>query len=123
MSTDIKPSKAEISKIIPSGGSFGSWLGNLVKKALTNTAIPLARHNLAGSVTNSTTNAIYKFEIKISRKGAVRAGKGFTLFIWNEDMHIIKIIKSLEDSGVLLMELLKQQHMKKKKKADFLELC
>ena len=33
----------------------------------------------------------------------MRAGKGFTLFISNEDMNdIIKIIKSLEDSGVLI---------------------
>ena len=29
MSTDIKLSKAQISRIIQSGGSFGSWLGNL----------------------------------------------------------------------------------------------
>ena len=29
MSTDIKLSKTQISKIIQSGGSFGSWLGNL----------------------------------------------------------------------------------------------
>ena len=34
MSTDIKLSKAQISKIIQSGGSFGSWFGNLGKKAL-----------------------------------------------------------------------------------------
>ena len=33
----------------------------------------------------------------------MRAGKGFTLFISNEDMNdIIKIIKSLEDSNVLI---------------------
>ena len=32
MSTDIELSKAQISKIIQSGGSFGSWLGNLSKK-------------------------------------------------------------------------------------------
>ena len=31
MSTDIKLSKAQISKIIQSGGSFGSWLANLGK--------------------------------------------------------------------------------------------
>ena len=30
------------------------------------------------------------------------AGKGFTLFILNEDMNVIKIIKSLEDSGALI---------------------
>ena len=38
MSTDIKLSKAQISKTIQLGGSFGSWLGNLGKKALTNIA-------------------------------------------------------------------------------------
>ena len=32
MSTDIKLSKAQISKIIQSGGPFGSWLSNLGKK-------------------------------------------------------------------------------------------
>ena len=32
----------------------------------------------------------------------MRAGKRFTLFILNEDMNIIKITKSLEDSGVLI---------------------
>ena len=34
--------------IIQSGGSFGSWLANLGKKAPTNVAIPLARDNLPG---------------------------------------------------------------------------
>ena len=36
-------------------------------------------------------------------KGSVRAGKGFTLSISNEDLNdIIKVIKSLEDSDVLI---------------------
>ena len=56
---------------------------------LTNVAIPLARNNLPGSVNNLISNAINKFERKISGKGAVRAGKGFTLFISNEDMNDI----------------------------------
>ena len=39
----------------------------------------------------------------IKGKGTVRAGKWFNLFISNEDMDdIIKIVKSLEDSGVLI---------------------
>ena len=99
----MKLSKAQMSKTIQSSGSFGSWLANLGKKALTNVAIPLARDNLPGLVSNLTSNAINKFDRKISGKGAVRAGKGFTLFISNEDMNdIIKIIKSLlEDSDVL----------------------
>ena len=46
MSTDTKLSKTQISKIIQLGGSFGSWLGNLGKKALTNIAILLASDNL-----------------------------------------------------------------------------
>ena len=72
MSTDIKLSKAQINH---SGGSFGSWLGNPGKKALSG----------------------------VSVKGASRGENGFTLFISNEDMNnIIKTIKSLEDSGVLI---------------------
>ena len=40
---------------------------------------------------------------KISGKGAFRPGKGFTLFTLNGDINdVIKIIKSLEDSGVLI---------------------
>ena len=64
MSTDIKLSKVQISKIIQSGGSFGSWLGNLGKKALTNIAILLARDNLPGLVSNLNSNAKNKFEKK-----------------------------------------------------------
>ena len=64
MSTDIKLSKAQICKIIQSGGSFGSWLNNLGKKALTNVAIHLDRGSLPGLVSNLTLNAINKFEKK-----------------------------------------------------------
>ena len=64
MSTDIKLSKAQIFKIIQLGGSFGSWLGNLGKKALTNIAIPLTRDNLPGLVSNLTSSVINKFDKK-----------------------------------------------------------
>ena len=58
---------------------------------------------MPGLVSNLTSNAINKLERKIREKGAVRAGKRFTLFNSKEDMNdIIKIIKSLEDSGVLI---------------------
>ena len=46
MSTDIKLSKAQISKITQSGGYFGSWLGDLRKTSPTIIAISLARDNL-----------------------------------------------------------------------------
>ena len=78
-------------------------LGNLRKKTLTNIAILLARDNLPELISNLTLNPVNKFERKLGGKGAVRAGKGFTLFISNEDLNdIIKILKSLEDSGVLI---------------------
>ena len=48
MSTYIKLSKVQISKITQSGGFCSSWLGNLGKKALTNIAIPIAKDNLLG---------------------------------------------------------------------------
>ena len=73
MSTDIKLSKAVISKIIQPGGSSGSWLGNLEKKALTN--IAMARDNLCGLASNLTLNAKNKFERKLRGKRAVRTGK------------------------------------------------
>ena len=75
ISTDIKLSKAQISKIIQSGGSFGSWSVNLGKKALTNIDIILARNNFPGLLSNLTSNAINKCQRKISGMGAVRAGK------------------------------------------------
>ena len=68
----------------------------------------MATVNLPGLVSNLTLSTINKFESKTTGKASFRVGKGFTLFISNEDMNIIKIIKSLEDSGVLINELLKQ---------------
>ena len=47
-----------MSTIIQSGGSFGFWLANLGKKALTNVSIPLASDNLPGLVSNLTSSAI-----------------------------------------------------------------
>ena len=61
VSTDMKLSKAQISKIIQSGGYFRSWLGNLGKKELTNIVVPLARDNLPRLVGNLSSNAINKF--------------------------------------------------------------
>ena len=55
----------------------------------------------------------------------MRAGKGFTIFISNEDMvDTVKTLKSLEDSSVLIDGVTKRvKHKIKNKKADFLELC
>ena len=101
VSTDIKFSKAQLSKMIQSGGFLRNMLVNLGEKVITDLAIPLTRDDLLGPVSNITSNEINKFKRKINGKGSVRAGKGFILFISNEDMNdIIKIIKSLEDDGI-----------------------
>ena len=52
-----------------------------------NIALPLAADSLPGLISNLVSNATNKSERKISGNGAVRAGKGFTLFISNEDMN------------------------------------
>ena len=109
-----------MSKIIQSGVFRGSWLGKLGKKVVTVFAIPFAKNNLPRVVSNiaskAASNAMNKFERRISGNGAVRAGKGFTLFISNIDIDdIIKIVKSFEYSEVLIdgfMEAVKHE-MKK----------
>ena len=65
---------------------------------------------------NVTSNEINKFDRK-------RIEKEFTLLISNEDVNeIIKIIKSLEDSTVLIDGLTESVKNEIKKKTDFLEL-
>ena len=50
MSTDVKLSEAQISKIIQSGGFLGPWLNKLGGKVVTDLAIPFARNKLPGLV-------------------------------------------------------------------------
>ena len=71
---------------------------------------------------NAALNAINKFERKISGTGAVRVGKGFILFISNEDVDdIIKIVKSLGNSGILIDRITKAvEHQVKKQEGGFL---
>ena len=123
MSTDIKLSKAQMSKIIRSVWFLCNILGNLDKKK--NLAIRLAIDSLPRLVSNLDSNAINKFQWKTSRKGAAREEKQFTLFILNEDMHdTIKIIKSLEVSNILIDGITETvKHEIKNKKVDFLLLC
>ena len=120
MSIDMKLSKFQIPKIIQCGGSSGSWSVNLGRKALANVAIAFTGDFLPGLVNNIASNVVNKFERR-SRKGVVTAGKGFTLFISNEDIDYIKIVKSLEDWEVLIdgvTEAIKHDFF-----LDFLELC
>ena len=125
MPIDIKFTKAQISKMIQSSGFLRNMLGNLGKKVITDLAVPLARDDLSELVSNLETNAINKLKRKINGKRAVRTGQGFTLFIMNEEINdIIKIIKSLEYSNILIDDITEiVKHETKSKKEDFLLLC
>ena len=96
MSANIKLSKSQLNKIIQLGEFFGKTLGYQGKKVLLELVVPLPREVLSKLATKATSSAIDKLERKICGKGDVRAEKGFTSLISNEDMdNIIKIVESL----------------------------
>ena len=115
MSMHIKLSEIETSKLFQSAGSPGSWFGKAVGKSVGNLGKKKSNielwcsfgwrclPGLVGNIAlNAASNAINKIERRISGKRVAKAGKEFTSLISNEDKNdIIRIIKSLEDSGVL----------------------
>ena len=114
-STDIKLSKTQLSKIIQSRGFFGRLLGSLLKTGLP--LIKLGIKPLAKSVLISLrlTAAPSAADAGIHKK---ILGSGTTkLILLNDEMKdIIKIVKSLEDSGLLLKEVSETMQNKAKKK-------
>ena len=97
MSTDIKFSKAQISKIIQSGGFLGSLLSKLAGP-LMKVAIPLAKNVLAPLGITAAASAI---DAGIQKK--IHGSGTTTLIISNEEMNdIIKIVQALENSNILL---------------------
>ena len=99
-STDIKLSKTQLSKMIQSGGFLGRLLGPLLKTGLPlikNVIKPLAKSVLIplglAAAASAADEGIHK---KILGSGNI------TLIISNNEMEDIKIIKSLEDSGLLI---------------------
>ena len=103
-STDIKLSKTQLSKMIQSGGFLGKLLGPLLR-----TGLPLMKSvikQLAKSVLVplGLTAAASAADAGIHKKivGSDH-NNNTTLIISNDEMdNILKIVKSLEDSGVLL---------------------
>ena len=111
-STHLKLSKAQISKIIQSGGFLGSLLGKL-PGPLMKVAIHLAKNVLAPLEITAAASAI---DAGIQKK---IHGSGTTTIISNEEMNgIMKIFQALEDSNICLKESLKQLKMKQKKKKE-----
>ena len=73
---------------------------------------------------NAASYAMNNLERRRSGKGAVRAGKGFTLFILNEDIDdIINTVKSLDNSGVLIDGVAEAVKHKIKKKERWIYWC
>ena len=113
MSTDIKPSKAQISKIIQSGGFLGSLLGKLACPFMK-VAVPLAESIL---VPLGITAAAPAIDAGIQKK--IHASGTTTLIISKKKMNgIMKIVQALENSNILLKkatETIKNEKKKNKK--------
>ena len=96
LATDIKLSKAQMKKLIQSGGFLGKLLSKLAGP-LMKVAMPLAKNVLAPL---GLTAAMSTIDGGIQKK---MTGEGIKLIIEQEDMNdIIKIIKALENSSILL---------------------
>ena len=98
-----KPNKSQLAKMIQSGRCLSKNFKNLGKYVSSDLAVPLAKDVLPDVATKATLSVIDKLERKISRKGAIWAGRRFNLFISNEKIDdIIKIIESVEKLSLLL---------------------
>ena len=102
-STDIKLSKTQLSKMIQSGGFLGKLLGPLVKTGLPiikSVIKPLAKSVLIPLGLIAAASAA---DAGIHKKILGSGHNNTILIISNDEMdNILKIVKSLEDSGILL---------------------
>ena len=99
MSTDIKLSKAQISKMIQSGGFLGSLLSKFVGP-LMKVAVPLAKNVLAPVGITAAASAI---DAGIKKKKTMHGSGTTSLMISNKEMNdIMKTVQALEDSNILL---------------------
>ena len=114
LANDIKLSKAQIKKVIQSGGFLGKLLSKLAG-SLMKVAMPLAKNVLAPL---GLTAAMPAIDGSIQKK---IHGSGVKLIIEQEDMNnIIKIIEALENSGILLKGVTKTiENETKNKEEDF----
>ena len=97
MSSDIKLSKAQVSKIIQSGGFLGSLWSKLANP-LMKVAVTLAKNILAPL---GITAAALAIDAGIKKK--IHGSGITTLIISNEESNdIMKIVQALEESNILL---------------------
>ena len=118
LSIDIKLSKTKLSKMMQSGGFLGNLLGKLAGP-LMKVAMPSAKNVLAPLGLSAAMSAV---DGSIKKK---MLGSGTTtLTISNDEMDdILKIVKSLENSGLLLKGASETiQHEAKKQRGRFLSM-
>ena len=113
LATDLKLSKAQIKKIIQSGGFLGKLLSKLMKVAMPlakNVVAPLGLTAAMSAIDGSIQKKIHGSEVK--------------LIIEQKDMKdIIKIIEALEDSGILLKGVTKTiENETKEQRGGFLSM-
>ena len=118
ISTDINLFKAQISKIIQSGGVLGSLLSKLAG-LLMKVAVPLAVNILAPLGITAAASAI---DTGVQKK--MHGSGTTTLIISNEEMNdIMKIVQALEDSNILLKGVTKTiKNETKEQKGGFLSM-
>ena len=118
MSTDLKFSRAQISKIIQSGRFLGSLLSKLARP-LMKVAIPLAKTVLVPLRITAAASAIDAgIQTNIHGSGTL------TLILSNEEMNdVMKIVQAPEDSNILLKGVTKTiKNETKEQKAGFLSM-
>ena len=117
LATDKKLSKAQIKKLIQSGGFLGKLSSKLVGP-LMKVALPLAKNVLASLGLTAAMSAI---DGSIQKK---IHGSGVKLIIGQEDMNdIIKIIEALENSDILLKGVTKTiENETKEQRGGFLSM-
>ena len=123
LATDIKLSKAQIKKLIQSGGFLGKLLSKLAGP-LMKVAMPLAKNVLAPLGLTAAMSAIDgSIQKKVHGSGATK-GAGVKLIIEQEDMNdIVRIIKALEISGILLKGVTKTtENETKEQRGGFLSM-
>ena len=121
-SIDIKLSKTQLSKMIQSGGFLGKLLGPLLK-----TGLPLMK-SVIKPLTAAASAADPGIHKKILGSGCpldlAPPHNNTILIISNDEMDdILKIVKSLEDSGLILKGVSEtMQHEAKEQRGGFLSM-
>ena len=123
-STDIKLSKIQLSKMIQSGGFLGRLLGSLLRTGLPlmkSVIKPLAKSVLIPLGLAAAASAA---DAGIHEKILGSGHNNTTLIISNDEMNdILKIVKSFEDSEVLLKGVSETiQNEAKEQRGGFLDM-